>query len=143
MHWFVRDLVGLLRALIVGAAALSRCFADASAALSNLCAAGYPVVAATGVVSCTSSSATSLVLSVSTIPAGCSGTCSPTVGSVTITPTLRACDETDWLSYYPLSLSVADGLIVSGAIASVWIIAWVWRSLVAALGSDGEDVEIR
>jgi hypothetical protein len=39
----------------------------------------------------------------------------------------------------PFALSLEDGATVAGAVASVWLLAWVLRAMVRALGSDGDD----
>lgn len=39
----------------------------------------------------------------------------------------------------PFNLSYEDGAMVAGAVASVWLLAWVFRALVRALGSDGAE----
>lgn len=37
----------------------------------------------------------------------------------------------------PFNLSVDDGLLVGGAIAAAWCVAYAWRAMRAALGTDG------
>ena len=45
------------------------------------------------------------------------------------------------LAFNPFVLSVEDGLLISGAIAAVWVAAWCWRALALTLQSDGEAIE--
>ena len=43
---------------------------------------------------------------------------------------LQSCELED---YWPFALSVADGLLISGAVISCWIIAFAWRASRRAL----------
>lgn len=43
------------------------------------------------------------------------------------------------LSHNPFVLSLEDGALVSGAIGTVWGIAWALRAIRSALDSDRED----
>jgi hypothetical protein len=90
------------------------------------------------VVSCSGVTGSSLTLSVSSIPASCTGSCAPTSGTLTVTPALVSCDELEWLKFTPVNLSAADGTAIAVAVAAVWIIAWVWRALARTLNIDGE-----
>ena len=58
----------------------------------------------------------------------------PCSGYVVLTPA-----EYAHLAANPFNLSIQDGVTVSGAVASVWLLAWVARALVRALGSDGDE----
>jgi len=58
----------------------------------------------------------------------------PCSGYVVLTPA-----EYAHVAANPFNLSIADGASVAGAVASVWLIAWVSRALVRALGSDGDE----
>jgi len=58
----------------------------------------------------------------------------PCSGYVVLTPA-----EYAHLAANPFNLSYQDGATVAGAVASVWLLAWVFRALVRALGSDGDE----
>ena len=40
----------------------------------------------------------------------------------------------------PFFLSLADGALVSGAVAAVWLAAWAWRAISSVLRGDTEDL---
>lgn len=50
---------------------------------------------------------------------------------------LSPAEYTRWLDN-PLNLSIEDGAQLSAAILGVWAVAWVARTIVRALDSDGE-----
>lgn len=62
-------------------------------------------------------------------------TCRPSVNSYTY-PVLKACEP---LAVSPFSMSVADGVTLSGLILSVWVSALVFRWFIAALRGKGEE----
>lgn len=124
----------------MGAASGGFCHADATAAAAFYCASAFPQLQNGSVISCSASSASALTLGVSTIPAGCSGSCTPTTGTLTVSPSYLTCDQTDWLQWKPLSLSSADGLAISGAVIALWLLAWAIKAARAALNTDGERV---
>jgi hypothetical protein len=122
----------------MGAASGGFCHVDAAAAAAYYCASAFPQLQNGSVVSCSGTSGTTLTLGVSTIPAGCTGTCTPTTGTLQITPSVIACDQTDWLRFNPLSLSAADGLLIATAVVGLWLAAWAIKAAARALRTDGE-----
>lgn len=110
---------------MTGFASVGRCHPSADLAAAHLCGSAFPVVESSGgsivVTSCEASSAAYLTLSRTVDGASALG--------VTVTASYPACDELEWLSYNPFGLSLADGLLVSGAIALVWSMAWAWRAV--------------
>lgn len=61
----------------------------------------------------------------------------PCTGLIVLTPA-----EYGVFSTNPLMLSAADGAVISGAVAGVWIAAWCMRALYSVLrGSDGIDAD--
>ncbi|HSX64201.1 MAG TPA: hypothetical protein VLF15_05695 [Pseudoxanthomonas sp.] len=59
-------------------------------------------------------------------------TAEPCTGLVVLTPS-----EYAHVASNPFNLSNEDGILVSAAIAGVWITAWCARALVTVLHSDG------
>lgn len=57
-------------------------------------------------------------------------------GLVILTPA-----EYSALSQNPFLLSIADGLLISGAIVAVWVSAWCIKAIASVLRSDGEAIE--
>lgn len=55
-------------------------------------------------------------------------------GLVVLTPA-----EFAHMANNPFNLSLEDGAMVAAAVASVWLLAWVSRAMVLALGSDGDS----
>jgi hypothetical protein len=119
----------------MGTAAFGRCHASAADALSYYCAAAFPQTAGASVYSCTGVTGGALNFSVSTLT--CSGSsCTTSTGTASVTPGLVACDQSDWLQYYPLGLSATDGALVASAITLVWMSAAGWRYLRSVLRGD-------
>lgn len=117
----------------MGIAAHGRCFPTLEDAAAYSCGTSYPVAAA-GVAP--DGSALSVVVQ-----------CEGTTGSVLNLARYRndvgvpgtvqfagpACDELEWLTYYPFSLSATDGALIGGAVASVWLAGAAWRYVTKAL----------
>ena len=120
----------------MGYAANGFCFETPDAAAAYACGHDYPLasvmVDATGhpasvVVECTSSSGNVL-----TLQRDVNGAVD---GSSTLALTAPACDETDWMTYTPFSMSATQGAEVAAAVMGVWLVGWGWRAIYSALGS--------
>lgn len=77
--------------------------------------------------------------------------CEPDGGGYRLSKTLLADGSISYLQYVPpvpsacelqdpFFLSLADGAVVSGAVASVWLAAWAWRAISSVLRGDTEDL---
>lgn len=122
-------------AMSVGFAAAGRCFPTATEAAAYVCGASFPVTTSSTTVasvwSCMSSTSTALNLRRNQ-----SGSIVNLDQSVTVS--FSSCETTDWAAYYPFGLTVSDGLLVGGAVATVWIGAFVWKALRRTLGERDE-----
>lgn len=112
---------------LMGFAALGRCYVDLVGAGSAHCSS-LAGITSTHAVACE--------------PEGGGYRLSKTLvadGSVSyvqyVPPVPSACELQD-----PFFLSVADGAVVSGAVASVWLAAWAWRAISSVLRGDTEDL---
>lgn len=120
----------------MGAAAMGQCYEDAQQAAAAVCQLAYPLAGiapeGTVLVSCLSASAgeePELTLLRATSWDG-----NYLVNVPVVAP---ACDPLTFASGTgPLAISTADGVLLGGAIASVWGIAWAWKALLRALRTD-------
>jgi len=103
------------------------CFPTQSAAALHECGTDYPVFVQSGttmystVCSGLAANQTSLALRPFT---------NATQGTLYNRPTFYpACDESEWLSYQPWSMSTADSVLISAAVIGVWLLAAGWRSI--------------
>jgi hypothetical protein len=129
----------------MGYAANGFCFDTPDAAASYACGHDFPVVSsfvdgtghpASVVVECTASSGNTLTLQ-RDVNGAVDG-----VSSLAITSML--CDETEYLTYHPFSLSATDGALIGSAVVTCWLVGWGWRAVAAVLrgrisSSEGED----
>lgn len=122
----------------MGVTALGRCHASQADASAFYCAAAFPQTSGLSVVSCSASSGASLSLAITTVPATCSGACTGTSGTLSVTPAWQSCDETAWLQYYPLSMSASDGALIAAAIVGLWLVAAVWNYVRLPLSDRGD-----
>lgn len=60
-------------------------------------------------------------------------TAEPCTGLVVLTPA-----EYAHVSSNPFNLSNEDGVLIAGAVATVWIAAWCFKALIRTLNSDGD-----
>lgn len=120
----------------MGVASNGHCHADAAAAALYACGTAFPVanagVASDGsaysvVIECAST--TGATLNLQRYRNGGS----PSNQSVAFAgPT---CDELQWLTYTPFSLSATDGALLATAVAGVWLAAWGWRAVIRTLAA--------
>lgn len=122
----------------MGTAANGYCHATAELAASHVCGTVYPLASA-GVAG--DGSAVSVAVQ-------CSGAAGTTLtlhryrdgvdlGPHTVEFAGAPCDELEWLTHYPFSLSATDGALLGGAIASVWFAGAAWRWVARVLHVDG------
>ena len=117
----------------MGVAANGRCFPTAEDAAAYACGASYPVAAAgvapdgtalAVVVECSGTSGSVLNLTRDRNDAASTGT---------VAFAGPSCDELEWLTYYPFSLSATDGALIGAAVAGVWLAGAAWRYVTRAL----------
>lgn len=107
------------------------CHASLEAAALHACGSHFPVAGDAGALtSCSAASSGGVLTLVRTMPDGTSDTWTQAL-------TAPPCNWADWPTS-PAYLSPTDGAIVAGAVASVWITAFIWRSLRSVLGDQGE-----
>jgi hypothetical protein len=125
----------------MGVASNGHCLPTAEAAAAYACGTAYPVASA-GLAP--DGSAVAVMVQCS----GVTGTDLDLVRSrngVSVTESLGfagpTCDELEWLTFNPFGMSVADGALVGGAIASVWCAAVAWKYVTRTLkvGDGGDD----
>ena len=117
----------------MGYALADWCYSDAVSAASQVCATAYPVQAVSSAgalvsVSCTGLDVSGYLLLSRSLDGGTPVTFSQPVA-------FSSCDPLTYPSS-PAHLSIADGSIVAGAVASVFLAAWAWRAIYKALNVD-------
>ena len=124
----------------MGYAANGFCFDTPDAAAAFACGHDYPLSAAmvdaTGnpasvLIECTASAGNVLTLQRDVNGA--------VQGSSTLALTAPACDETDWMTYQPFSMSATTGTEVALAVCAVWFAAWGWKAVYAVLRARGGE----
>jgi len=120
----------------MGYAANGFCFDTPDAAAAYACGHDYPVMSsmvdgtghpASVVIECTASTGNSL-----TLQRDVNGAVD---GVSTLALTSPACDETEYLTYHPFSLSATDGALIGAAIVSTWLVGFGWRAVIRTLNS--------
>ena len=110
----------------MGSAVLGQCLSTADAAAAYACGTAYPQagIGPSGEpVSVQCVAAAGDVLSLEVI------TGAGPVVAVSTPFAAIACDENEWLAYHPWSLTVADSLLLSGAVIGVWLLAAGYRAM--------------
>ena len=124
----------------MGVASNGHCFSTVELAAAHACGAAWPVA---GVGVDGTGAAVSAIVE-------CSGTTGSTLNLVRYkqggTPNAFTvgfagpdCDELEWLTHSPFSLSATDGALIASAVAAVWCAAWACKAVIRTLRTvDGE-----
>lgn len=110
------------------------CYESAYQAAQATCAANYPISSGTSVISCTAvwPGTSSATLNLRTATSATAFTNS------TVSVSFPSCDWNTFVSS-PASLSMADGVVMSGAIVGLWIVAWSVRVVRTVLKDHSEN----